>query len=108
MKHDVEAIMKGAHVPLGAPGAPPQPAPFAGPSDFNSSKSGAGAAPAKSGSNSHLARGLALWKAGDRTGARKEFEALAAENPDSPIATGLLNNSKVERMAAKPAAGSKG
>ena len=39
---------------------------------------------------SHLATGVALWKAGDLAEARREFEKFAAENPDSTIAQKLL------------------
>jgi hypothetical protein len=105
VKHDVEAIMKGGHVSF----LSARPAPFASaPLDFNSSQAPKTADNAKPVLNSHLARGLALWRAGDQTGAQKEFEALAAENPDSPIAAGLVEDSKVLHMAELPGKGNRG
>jgi hypothetical protein len=111
LKEDVQAILSGAGLPasssgllsMNAPsaqpsrGGSPKMAPFAGPPKGHSSTQTKEAAPA-----SHLARGLALWRAGNRDGARKEFEALAAENPDSPIAKQLMREARPPQMATKP------
>ncbi len=111
LKDDVQAVLSGAGLPASSSGllsmnapsaksdksASPKVAPFADQAKDYGSTQMKEAAPA-----SHLARGLALWRAGNRDGARKEFEALAEENPDSPIAEQLVREARPPQMATKP------